>query len=77
MFVMKKRAYLRNKRMYGNPKWVTLPCTQKYTLVSMQSIHCCIILTKTEMVHQFLIDVSNLSFHENNAVVNALLKKKR
>ena len=33
------------------------------------------ILTITEMANQFLINVSNLSFHENNAAVNALLKK--
>jgi len=33
------------------------------------------ILTKTEIAHQFLINVSNLSFHENNAAVNALLKQ--
>jgi hypothetical protein len=29
------------------------------------------------MADQFLIYVSNLSFHENNAAANALLKKKR
>jgi hypothetical protein len=29
------------------------------------------------MANQFLIDVSNISFHENNAAANALLKKKK
>jgi hypothetical protein len=42
----------------------------KYSLFFM-------ILTKTEITHQFLINVSNLSFHENNAAVNALLKKRK
>jgi hypothetical protein len=32
------------------------------------------ILTKTKMAHQFLINVSNLTFNENNAAVKALLQ---
>lgn len=35
------------------------------------------ILTKIEIAHQFPINVSNLSFHENNAAFNALLKQKK
>jgi hypothetical protein len=35
------------------------------------------ILTKTEIAQQFLINASNLSFHKNNAAVNALLKQKK
>ena len=34
------------------------------------------ILTKTEIGQQFLINISTILFHENNAAVNALLKQK-
>jgi hypothetical protein len=78
MFGMKKRAHLGNNRIYGSPNEVTLAMhTEIHTGLHVKHSLFFMILTKTEIGHQFLINVSNLSFHENNAAVNALLKQKK